>query len=125
MTVSSPELPPITPVLRHIVHPSDFSEASRIAFAHALKVALIAKSKLSLVHETEDERSDWSDFPSVRQTLERWGTPPPGSPPDAVAALGVEVAKVIGNGSDPVTGVLPYLEQHQADLIVIATHQAG
>ena len=125
MTVSSPESPPIVPVLRHVVHPSDFSDASRIAFAHALKIALITKAKLSLIHETEDEGRDWSDFPSVRQMLERWGILPAGSAPDAVQDLGVEVAKIIGSSSDPVTGVLSYLQEQEADLIVIATHQGG
>ena len=28
-----------------IFHPSDFSEASEVAFAHALKIALVTKSK--------------------------------------------------------------------------------
>ena len=36
------------PLLR-ILHPSDFSRASRIAFAHALKIALLAKAELEIV----------------------------------------------------------------------------
>src|SRR6476620_2532721 len=125
MTVSSPELPPIVPVIRHVVHPSDLSEASRVAFAHALKVALIAKGKLSLIHETEDEGRVWSDFPNVREMLEQWGVLPAGSAPEAVEGLGIEIAKIIGSGSDPVKGVLRYVEEHGADLIVLATHRRG
>jgi hypothetical protein len=30
-----------------VFHPSDFSEASEIAFLHALKIALVAKAKLT------------------------------------------------------------------------------
>jgi nucleotide-binding universal stress UspA family protein len=115
----------LTPVIRHVVHPSDFSEASRRAFAYALKTALIGKGKLSLIHETEDEQRDWSEFPGVRETLARWGILPADSPPEALEHLGIEVAKIIGSGSDPVAGVLSYLDQHGADLIVLATEQKG
>ena len=115
----------LAPVIRHVVHPSDFSEASRRAFAYALKTALIAKGKLSLIHETKDEERDWSDFPGVRETLARWGILPAGSPPGALEQIGIDVAKIIGSGSDPVAGVLGYLEQHGADLIVLATQHHG
>ena len=33
-----------------VFHPSDFSEASEVAFAHALKIALVAKAKLTVLH---------------------------------------------------------------------------
>ncbi|MEY2562746.1 MAG: hypothetical protein QOH88_939 [Verrucomicrobiota bacterium] len=115
----------LVPVIRHVVHPSDFSEASRKAFAYALKTALIAKGKLSLIHETEDERHDWSEFPHVRETLARWGILPADSPPEALEHLGIDIAKIIGTGSDPVAGVLSYLQEHGADLIVLATQHHG
>ncbi len=115
----------MAPVIRHVVHPSDFSEASRVAFAHALKAALIAKGKLSLIHETEDVERDWSEFPSAQEMLERWGVLPAGSKPEAVENLGIDVAKVIGSSGDPVKGVLAYLEEHGADLIVLATCHHG
>ena len=115
----------IVPVIGHVVHPSDFSEASRRAFAYALKTALIGKGKLSLIHETEDEKRDWSEFPGVRETLARWGILAAGSPPEALDHLGIEVEKIIGSGSDPVAGVLNYLNQHGADLIVLATQHHG
>jgi nucleotide-binding universal stress UspA family protein len=115
----------IVPVIRHVVHPSDFSGASRRAFAYALKTALIGKGKLSLIHETEDEKRDWSDFPGVRETLARWGILPADSPPEALEQLGIDVAKIIGSGSDPVAGVLSYLHEHGADLIVLATQHRG
>lgn len=113
-----------TPGIRRILHPSDFSEASLIAFAHALKATLVAKGKLALIHVSSDE-IDWTDFPSVRKTLERWNLLPPGSPQSAVGLLGIDVEKVIGHGPDPVEGVLGYLDEHIADLIVLATHHHG
>ena len=115
----------MAPIIRHVLHPSDFSDASRAAFAHALKATLIAKGKLTLIHMTEDEKSDWSEFPGVRETLERWDVLPPGSRREAISELGIEVAKIIGHGPDPVGGVLKYLEEHDADVIVLATHHHG
>src|SRR3954468_18347494 len=114
-----------TPIIHSVLHPSDFSEARSIAFVHALKAALIAKGKLTLLHETDDEERDWSEFPGVRNTLERWGILPAGSAPEALDELGIEVAKIIGSGSDPVKGVLSYLEENGADLIVLATRHHG
>src|SRR5436190_7867874 len=125
MTTDSPESPAMAPVLRHIVHPSDFSDASRTAFAHALKAALIAKSKLTLIHVTKDDERDWTECPGVRDTLEAWGVLPPASSQKAVLDLGIDVAKIIGRGPDPVEGVLNYLEEHSADIIVLATHHHG
>jgi nucleotide-binding universal stress UspA family protein len=37
-----------------ILHPTDFSEASRVAFAHALAIALAQKAKLTLINASED-----------------------------------------------------------------------
>jgi nucleotide-binding universal stress UspA family protein len=36
--------------LESIFHPSDFSEGSEVAFAHALKIALMAGAKLTMLH---------------------------------------------------------------------------
>ena len=48
----SPEPTLAGPIIDTVLHPSDFSEASQIAFVHALKIALIARSKLTLLHVT-------------------------------------------------------------------------
>ena len=66
---------------------------------------------------------EWTDFPGVRETLERWGLLPAGSPRSAVPQLGIAVRKVIAKQRDPVKTVLHYLGDHAADLIVLATHQ--
>jgi nucleotide-binding universal stress UspA family protein len=59
---------------RTVGHPTDFSEASAEAFAHALALALANKQRLHLLHvkRPEDEAS-WSSFPHVREALARWG----------------------------------------------------
>jgi nucleotide-binding universal stress UspA family protein len=111
------------PIIDSILHPSDFSAASEVAFAHALKAALIARSQLTVMHVSPSMTAEWTDFPGVRETLARWGLLPQNSPRSAVPALGIDVRKVIAPHSDPVKSVLAFLEQHPADLIVLATHQ--
>jgi nucleotide-binding universal stress UspA family protein len=111
------------PIIARILHPSDFSAASEVAFAHALKAALIAKSQLTVMHVTPSVTTEWTDFPGVRETLARWGLLPPDSPRSAVPALGIDVRKVMALDNDPVKSVLAFLERHPADLIVLATHQ--
>lgn len=110
-------------IIDSILHPSDFSEASEVAFAHALKAALVARSRLTLFHVSADGDAEWTDFPGVRQTLERWGLLPPNSPRSAVPSLGIDVSKVIAHERNPVSAVLRYLDTHPADLIVLATRQ--
>jgi nucleotide-binding universal stress UspA family protein len=109
--------------LESIFHPSDFSAASEIAFAHALKLAVVAKTKLSILHVAANQRVAWQDFPGVRRTLERWNLIPAGSPKSAVAELGVEIQKIVLEG-DPVKVCVNFLDRHPTDLIVLAVHQS-
>ena len=111
------------PVLQHVFHPSDFSAASETAFAHALKAALVAKATLTIFHVSPDRNENWTEFPGVRQTLERWGILPKDSPKSAVPELGIKVKKVVAQDKDPVKAVLGFLEHHPSDLIVLATQQ--
>ena len=110
-------------IIDSVLHPTDFSEASRVAFHHALKVALMARSKLTLLHVSSGGDSEWSDFPGVRETLERWGMLPKGSQKSAVGELGINASKVMADETEPVAAVIRYLEKHPADLIVLATSQ--
>jgi nucleotide-binding universal stress UspA family protein len=108
-----------------VFHPSDFSQASEVAFAHALKIALVARAKLTVLHVRATPSTEWQDFPGVRDTLERWGLIPKGSPRSAVGQLGIGVEKVIASGKDPVKACLGFLEKHPGELIVLAVHQHG
>jgi nucleotide-binding universal stress UspA family protein len=110
------------PTLDSVLHPSDFSAGSLVAFHHALKAALVAKSRFTVLHVSPGGPSDWADFPGVRETLERWGLLPPGSPKSAVSQLGIDVRKAVAHDHSPVKSVLRFLETHPADLIVLATH---
>lgn len=109
--------------LNSIFHPSDFSESSEVAFAHALKIALLTHADLNILHVREAPGETWADFPGVRQMLERWHVLPPGSPRSAVPALGIDVRKVLSKESDPVAASLRYIERKPTDLIVLATSQ--
>ena len=71
--MTAPGIPPI----QTIFHPSDFSEGSEVAFAHALKIALVAGAELNVLHVSEGREVAWTDFPRVRAMLERWRVLPP------------------------------------------------
>jgi hypothetical protein len=102
------------PIIASILHPSDFSVASEVAFAHALKAALIAKAQLTMMHVAPNMTAEWTDFPGVRETLTRWGLLPPDSPRSAVPALGIDVRKVMAYDDDPVKSVLAFFDRHPA-----------
>jgi nucleotide-binding universal stress UspA family protein len=109
--------------LESIFHPSDFSEASEVAFAHALKIALVVGARLTMLHIDASPTTEWQDFPGVREALERWGLIPEGSPKSAVGQLGIEVTKFIRQSEDPVEACLDFLAENPAELIVLAVHQ--
>jgi nucleotide-binding universal stress UspA family protein len=111
--------------LKSIFHPSDFSVASEVAFVHALKLALVARAKLTMLHVEASPSAAWQDFPGVRDTLERWGLIPRGSPKSAVGRLGIKVTKVLRLRKDPVKTCLGFLKAHPTDLIVLAVRQHG
>ena len=110
---------------RSILHPTDFSEASELAFAHALAVAVTNQASLTIMHVTDDEHGvSWENYPSVRRTLERWGHLEPGSSRrDIAEKLGVEIEKVYGVDTDVSRSILDYLEHHFFDLIILATEE--
>jgi nucleotide-binding universal stress UspA family protein len=111
--------------IRSVLHPTDFTESSRLAFAHALRMALSGRTKMYVVHadaKAADE-PDWSMFPAVRQTLAQWGLLAEGSSPRAVFDnLGVRLAKFRVQDRDVVPAILRFLDEHPSDVIVLATH---
>jgi nucleotide-binding universal stress UspA family protein len=109
--------------IESIFHPSDFSEGSEIAFVHALRIALVSKAALTMLHVDPGHEADWSDFPGVRDTLCRWGLIAPDSAKSAVGDLGIAVQKVIATSRSPLRASLDFLDKHPADLIVLAVHQ--
>ena len=110
--------------LQYVIHPTDFSDTSLGAFAHALRIAVAAKGSLHLLHiGSRDEGLDWSRFPHVRQTLARWGMLAEGASQSSVASeLGVRIVKASIRAHDPAEGVGSYVGLHRADLLVLMTH---
>ena len=107
-----------------VAHPTDFSEASAEAFAHALALTLAYKHRLYLLHvkDPADEAS-WSSFPHVREVLARWGMMAPEVAPSEIETkLGIRVAKVEIDSTDAVGGIFHFILSHRPDVLVLATH---
>lgn len=105
-----------------IIHPTDFSDLSHNAFAHALKIALTTRAKLYIAHIGGDDAA-WSSFPHIRQTLARWRLIDADVPTAAIFdSLGVEIAKVEIAAHDPVRGLSRFVATHPSELMVLATH---
>jgi nucleotide-binding universal stress UspA family protein len=119
-TRGSPRIP-----LTSVFHPTDFSAASEVAFNHALKIAVMAKAPLRVLHVTPSrEEIDFAEFPEVRQTLERWGIlPADSSQADVFTQTGVFVEKVASVHAHPVFAIQEFLRHRPSDLMVLATHQ--
>jgi len=115
---------PSTPLLGSIFHPSDFSPGSERAFAHALAIALLTRSELTVLNADRSSLSDrsWDRFPGVRSTLERWKLLEPGSPRSEVfARYGVKVKKVAVMSRNPLATALEWVAEHEPDAVVLAT----
>jgi nucleotide-binding universal stress UspA family protein len=115
------------PLIR-IIHPSDFSKGSMIAFAHALKLALLSKAELEIVHVQAHQPGNaqdvhWSDFPGVRGTLARWNLISLDAKIEDVEKTGLRAKKILNSAKDPLESMVQYCEQHPPDLLVLATHQ--
>ena len=113
------------PFVSSVFHPTDFSPSSQNAFAHALAVALVRQTELTLLNVGSDgapSSQEWTQFPGVRETLERWGLLKKGSPRSAVfESLGMKVRKVKARGSNAASSILDYLDRNPVDLIVLST----
>jgi len=108
-----------------VLHPTDFSEASELAFAHALRLALLLGTKFTIFHsrDRKDKANNWHLFPAVRATLERWDILREGISRSAVFdKLGIEIKKVDMSGLSPMAEIFNYAASHPVDLIVLATH---
>ncbi len=110
--------------IARILHPTDFSHGSDVAFVHALRLVCSVQGSLSILHVDKDRRRpDWTQYPSVRETLIQWKMLPPDAARTDVAKLGVQIAKSSLTDGSPTDGILHHLEHYPADLLVLATHQ--
>jgi nucleotide-binding universal stress UspA family protein len=108
--------------VRSILHPTDLSELSGVALAHALRISLAAKSKLHLLHVSSHDAQAKAAFPDVRRVLAQWGLSDEDDAPSTIASkLGIEVDHTHVRRQEPVQGILNFLGQAECDLMVLAT----
>lgn len=108
-----------------IFYLADFSAAGRIAFAHALKIALAFSAELSIVLTKAVSATDnnWPHNPPVRTTLEQWQILRNGSRRAAVSnELGIAIKKIDRNTMNPSAAIAYHLERNRVDLIVLSAH---
>jgi nucleotide-binding universal stress UspA family protein len=109
--------------IRSIVHPTDFSDLSAAAFAHALRIALATKSKLHLLHVSQYDAAEALAFPHARRLLAQWGLSDENDPPSMIATkLGIEVDDIRLKLQEPTRAIVDFLSEHPSDLVVLATH---
>lgn len=116
---------------RRILHPSDFSSASRAAFGKALEIAKTEGAELVLIHVTVPVSRDGGSFvPSrVYEDLRRWIRTDALGHLDKLLAqarsAGVRARPLVVDGA-PVERIVRAARAHHADLIVMGTHgQSG
>lgn len=110
-------------MIASIAHPTDFSERSAVAFAHALRLALAAKCRLLLLHVTRGEIGhQWTSFPHVRALLTSWGMlNADAAPRDIASRLGIDVRKIEIRHEDPAAGLCEFFLSQRPDFIVLST----
>ena len=112
------------PLIRSVLHPTDFSDASQRAFAHALAISLLRQTSLTLLHVSNENADDldWANFPQVRETLERWNLLEPGSQrSDVFEQLNIDVQKFALRSRNPSRATTKFLDSSKHDLVVLAT----
>ena len=116
---------PRNPLTIHrIFHPTDFSQDSQVAFAHALKLALLYRAELTIMHVDPDVSPEgFEDFPRIRPTLAKWGLLPESSSKSDVTKLGLRIRKVRALAADAKQAIIHHLTGAPTDLMVLATHQ--
>lgn len=120
----APQSSPVGGFLTNIFHPTDFTEASDIAFAHALKLSVASRARLELFHVSPERNKELiSEFPKIKDTLMRWNVLPENSSQEDLRNLGFYYQKIIGFHKDTVSSIVQYLYQHPCEMIVLATRQ--
>jgi nucleotide-binding universal stress UspA family protein len=107
-----------------IVHPTDFSNASMEAFAHAMAFSLAARSRLYILHVAGNGEDDSSyTFPHVNRLLGLWGKIAPHESPQAVEdRTGVRVSKIALAPGNTRRRIDEFIVSHGCDLMILSTH---
>jgi nucleotide-binding universal stress UspA family protein len=107
-----------------IIHPTDFSNASMEAFAHAMAFSLAARSRLYILHVAGDGEDHSSyTFPHVKRLLALWGKIGPHESPEAVEdRTGVRVSKIALAPGNTRRRIDEFIVSHGCDLMILSTH---
>jgi nucleotide-binding universal stress UspA family protein len=112
--------------VRSILHPTDLTDLSGVALAHALRISLATRGKLHLLHVSAHASGIVAEFPDVRRILAQWGMSEENDPPWLLARrLGIEVDNTHIKRQEPVEGILKFLQQATCDLMVLASRGGG
>jgi nucleotide-binding universal stress UspA family protein len=110
-----------------IVHPTDFSAGSALAFAHALAVTLASRSQLCLLQVRENEEAFFSPTHGLRQVrdlLVRWGRLRKDAPYDHwESELDLRVSNMSIAARSTRAGILEFLDDRPCELVVLATYE--
>jgi len=117
---------PVLDFVDNVFHPTDLTEASDVAFAHALRIALAAKARLDIFHVTKRKNGNTvHEFPKIMDTLREWNAIPEDSTQDDLRKLGFFYQKVVGYHDNAVSSILAYLRDHPSDIIVLSAQRRG
>ena len=110
--------------IQTIAHPTDLSDGSLVAFAHALRMALDTKSPLYVLRVNHPGTPDsWASFPHVRELLVNWGLMAPNDQASQIEKrLGLRVSKIEIQDRSAKNGLFDFVLSHRPDLIVLSTH---
>ncbi|MGA2992549.1 MAG: universal stress protein [Candidatus Korobacteraceae bacterium] len=113
---------------KKIICPTDFSDGSLEALAHATRLALNFKSELYIVHvlPTHPETVDWkeeADVPGAERLISPEAEEKLRKLTEPLSAKGIKTNAVILHGH-AAEQVVHLAKEEGADLIVIATHGA-
>jgi nucleotide-binding universal stress UspA family protein len=109
---------------RSILHPTDYTEGGKSAFAHALRLSVAARSALHVLHvENAGKDADWARFPDALALLRQWKTlDATAAPEDVERQLGVRLTKDALGSANIADAISAFAEQHHCDLMVLLTH---
>ncbi len=108
-------------MFRRILHTTDLSDNSRVAFVHALRLALGSRCRLRLLHvERYTGETDWSQYPGVRKTLVSWGKLEEDASKSTVLDLGIRPTKWRIRSRNFARAVIKDATRFRPDLVVLA-----
>ena len=118
----NPSMP--TPTFSHVMLAADLEKTSEPVWAHALRVCLNTPGRLSVVHARAlNNPHSWTDVPTPRELLTRWGVVREDRALRDFEALGVHVHLHALHALDPRSRIPALVAADNPDLLVLGTHR--